>query len=105
MTADDVARLVEAELRGVLNTDTQMRIRAWGVGPYPIQCSWEQGRPGERFTCWVVAVHSDYNAGVGYCEQGFGPQTPWAVINLSAGTVADQGRARFRSLEKAVDDL
>src|SRR5262245_56708256 len=96
MTVDDVTRVVEAELRGVRDPDTEMRIRALLVWPYPAERDWEHGK---RLTCWTVAEDVDAGTAIAYSDQGFGPARPWGVVSLAGHEV---GRDWFRSLEDAV---
>jgi hypothetical protein len=106
MTVDEVTKLVEAELRRVPDAEAEMKIRALLVRPYAVERYWDYGKPGERFTCWVVAEDPKYSVGVAYCERGFGPECPWGLIFLSGPHMSiGMDSAWFRSLEEAVNDL
>jgi hypothetical protein len=96
LTADQVVKLVEEELRRVRDVEAEMRLRSLLVRPHAVLRDWDQGRPGEQLECWTVAEHADSNTGVAYCEH---LQNRWGVVDLSAPGV---GKSWFRSLEAAV---
>jgi len=97
-TSDEVARLVEAELRRVRDVEAEMRIRATLVRPYPVERDWEYGKAGDQVTCWTVAEDVDAGLAIAYSEHGFGPNKPWGLVPLSGH---EMGRDWFRSLEEA----
>jgi hypothetical protein len=43
---------------------------------------WDYGTPGEAYQCWLVLADRSSNAGITYCESGFGPATPWGLVSV-----------------------
>lgn len=48
--------------------------------PAPIRLAWDYGQPGETFGGWLVFSDPRRRTGIAYCDQGFGPKSPWGLI-------------------------
>jgi hypothetical protein len=105
LTTKDVSSLVSEELIRIRDRILLTRIQELLVIPYPVERSWDYGRPGEKFTCWTVLEHPPSNTGIVYCPQGFGPSDPWGLIFLSGEHMEiGMDSAWFSTLESAMRD-
>jgi len=72
---------IETELRSVGDQRAVAAVRRFLVQPQRIILSWDYGPPGQQFAGWTVL---DDRAGSGaeivFCEEGFGPSSPWGLI-------------------------
>lgn len=75
--------LVEAELSQLNDARVMAHIRGLLVEPRMVMRVFDYGSPGERFPCWSILDHDASNTGIAYCEQGFGPKTPWGLVFLT----------------------
>ncbi len=77
--------LVEAELVELNNARIETHVRGLLISPHAVVRGWDYGAKDEAYPCWSVLEHKVSNTGISYCEQGFGPETPWGLVFL-AGT-------------------
>jgi hypothetical protein len=82
-TASNIAVLVELELLRFSDPAQGDAVRVLLVFPRCEQRGWDYGEKGQIFPCWIVAEHSESNTAFAYCEQGFGPKSPWDLLCLS----------------------
>lgn len=47
---------------------------------------WDYGSADEAYPCWSVLDHLTSNTGIAYCDQGFGPNSPWGLVMLSGSS-------------------
>jgi hypothetical protein len=80
--------LIDAELSLLKDIRVVAHIRALLVEPTPVMRDWDYGREGEQFPCWSVLEHSASNTGIAYCENGFGPRSPWGLVSLESHQLA-----------------
>lgn len=85
MTVDAVTlkRLVEADLGKVGDARVESYIRGLLVEPMPALRDWDYGKPGQQYVCWTVLEHHPSNNSIAYCEDGFGPRSPWGLLFLT----------------------
>jgi hypothetical protein len=50
--------------------------------PTPIRLGWDYGAPGGTFDGWLVLSDPGQRTGIAYCDQGFGPKSPWGLIGI-----------------------
>jgi hypothetical protein len=104
-TSDDVGKAVEAEINRISQPELVTRIRELLV---PIRCEqreWDYGDPGLTYPCWIVAEHAASNTAIAYCEQGFGPSSPWGLLAIRGEHMSiGMDCGWFISLEEAVRD-
>jgi len=43
---------------------------------------WEYGPDGQTYPCWIILEHPPSNSCIAYCDEGFGPQSPWGLLFL-----------------------
>ena len=43
---------------------------------------WDYSDPPSEFACWMVAIFPSRRLGIVYCDQGHGPDEPWALVDL-----------------------
>jgi hypothetical protein len=81
--AQDIQALVELELKKVRDPRVIAHIRQLLVTPTVMMRPWDYGTPGQMFPCWSVLDHPSSNTGIVYCLSGFGPLSPWGLVNLN----------------------
>jgi len=74
--------LVEAELAQLGDARVVAHIRSLLIEPAPILRDWDYGDEGQKYVCWTVLEHQSSNTGIAYCEEGFGPRSPWGLVAL-----------------------
>ena len=74
--------LVESDLGHLSDGRVLAHIRSLLVPATPVLRSWDYGFDGERYPCWTVLEHAASNTGIAYCENGFGPRSPWGLVFL-----------------------
>ena len=102
--AEDIERLVQAELGRIADGEIVKAIVPLLVGPRLEDRPWDYG-PDETYPCWIVLEHPPSNTCIAYCEEGFGPRCPWGLLFLSGRHLSmgmDSGW--FRTLEDAFRD-
>jgi hypothetical protein len=77
LTAESLTAQIERELARLNDRRVIAHIRERLVPPKTQMRPWDYGAPGEAFPCWFVFEDKPINAGIAYCESGFGPRTPW----------------------------
>jgi hypothetical protein len=101
--AEQLKALVENALERITDPKLTDRIRELLVPPYPVERAWDYGMPSEHFTCWTVLEHRASNAGIAFCEKGFGPSYPWGLVFLTGPRVSiGMDSSWFASLEDAM---
>jgi hypothetical protein len=80
MTASEITAFVEKELTKISDVRVRDRIREFLVSPHPVDGSWDYGKEGQTYVCWIVLEHHESETGVAYCEEGFGPTMPWGLM-------------------------
>lgn len=91
---EHLTSLIQDELKTVSDKRLLDFITPLLVTPKPILRKWHYGKEGEQYTCWTVLEYPSTNIGIAYCEQGFGPRTPWGMViikgeHLSIGMDCD----------------
>ncbi len=86
ITPAKIRSLVEVELLKLNDTRVVSHIHGLRVQPQAILREWDYGAPGESYPCWSVLDHGKSNTGIAYCEQGFGPRSPWGLVFLSGSS-------------------
>lgn len=103
LNAEKVSFLAERELQRISQPELVSLIQQLRVEPRCELREWDYGELGEAYPCWIVLEHKDSNTGVAYCEQGFGPATPWGILFLSGPHMSiGADFSWFVSLEDAV---
>lgn len=75
--------LVNRELDLLKDTRVVNHVRTLLVQPISIVRAWDYGASDEAYPCWSVLEHPKSNTGIAYCEQGFGPASPWGLVFLT----------------------
>ena len=79
--AQEMRELLKAQLAAIDDPARRALLETYLVWPQPLILKWGYGKPGERYTCWLVASHR--NTRIVYCDQGFGPAYPWGIVGPS----------------------
>jgi hypothetical protein len=105
LSASEVSALVEEQLARLTNPQVVRLIRSLLVPPRCELRPWDYGAPDTHYPCWIVAEHAASKTGFAYCEEGFGPGSPWGLLWIS-GEHLNMGMdcGWFDSLEDAVRD-
>jgi hypothetical protein len=74
--------LVERDLSLLSDGRVMAHIRSLLVPAKRVLRSWNYGIDGEQYPCWTVLEHPASNTGIAYCENGFGPGSPWGLVFL-----------------------
>jgi hypothetical protein len=80
--AQALTALIESEVTKVSDPRVIAHVRGLLVDPTVTMRRWDYGREDERYPCWTVLRHQPSNTGIAYCEQGFGPRSPWGLVFL-----------------------
>lgn len=105
MDAATVSQLVEEQIALIEQPELAEAIRSSLVLPRLENREWDYGEEGQTYPCWIVVEHKESNTGIAYCEQGFGPSSPWGLLFLE-GSRRNMGMdaAWFRFLGDAVQE-
>lgn len=105
LSASQVSSLVEAEIGKISNPRVIELIRRLIVPPRCESRPWDYGVSGATYPCWIVAEHPASNTAFAYCEEGFGPSSPWGLLSLSGDYLSmGMDSSWFTSLEAVVKD-
>ena len=80
--ASTLTDLIENELKGISNEQVVRHVRGLLVQPKPIPMNWDYGEAGQQYVCWIVLEEADAKVGIAYCDEGFGPKSPWGLVFL-----------------------
>jgi len=83
MNSDAIDALVDQELKGITDAKLAERIAGLRVKPHCVERAWDYGEDGLTYPCWTILEHGDSNTGIAYCNEGFGPSSPWGLVSLS----------------------
>ena len=89
--ATQLKLMIDAELSRITDDRVLRHVRGLLVEPHVSMRGWDYGEPSQRYACWIVLENDD--TGIGYCENGFGPRTPWGLLFLK-----DDGRDGILSM-------
>lgn len=81
--ANTIAQLFENELKALSDNRVREFIRDLAINPTAVMRDWDYGTVGQQYPCWTVLEHHPTNTGIGYCEEGFGPRSPWGLVFLT----------------------
>jgi hypothetical protein len=102
LNSSSIAAIVTEQLSRIHDPNLAATLQPLLVEPAPILRDWDYGAPGEQFVCWSVIEHPASNTGIAYCEQGFGPTSPWGLVFLSGSHMSiGMDSAWYCSLEGA----
>jgi len=89
--SDEVKALVARQAAVVADATRREALRGILLPvPRREERDWEYGEAGERFPYWVVAESPARGIILVYCEQGFGPESPWGFLFVDAPTEAER---------------
>ena len=88
---DILRALVEEELARTADARVTNHIRSLLVEPKPVLRDWDYGEKGQQYLCWIVLEHHASETGIAYCENGFGPGSPWGLIGLEGSQHLSMG--------------
>jgi hypothetical protein len=80
--AAQISAAIDADLRNLRDPRVRAHIEAFRLPtPTPIRLGWDYGKADEAFDGWLVFDDREHHDGIAFCDQGFGPRTPWGLIN------------------------
>lgn len=74
-----IQNLVEEQISGIKDNDRQSALRAIIVDPYVELREWDYAE-NTKYQCWIIAKPKNDDHVFAYCNEGFGPNTPWGII-------------------------
>jgi hypothetical protein len=81
-TAAAVAAALDEDLARLRDPRVLASIQAFRLAtPTPIRLAWDYGEPDQKFDGWLVFDDPGQGTGIAYCDQGFGPKSPWGLIS------------------------
>ena len=83
MNSSQVRTLVEAALSQIEDERLRERISQLLVPPHCELREWDYGEGDQEFPCWIILEHQPSNTCIAYCEEGFGPASPWGLLFIS----------------------
>lgn len=102
-TTDEVAVLVEAEVRKIANASIVQGIQTFLIKPRLEMRTWGWGKTPADYPVWIVAESSRYDYGVAFSDYGFAPEHSWGLVFLSHGDF-DADYCWYSTLEDAYKD-
>lgn len=69
-----------AEFERFADPTLVLALRSFLIAPRLELRTWEWTSEGAKFPTWVVAESPNYDYGIVYSENGFGPANPWGLI-------------------------
>jgi hypothetical protein len=85
VSAEVLKSLIESELATVSDARVTAHVRRALVEPHVVLCNWDYGEPGQQHPCWIVLKDAHSGGEIAYCEDGFGPRSPWGLITSVDG--------------------
>ena len=80
VSKEEVAALVAEQVALIEDSDRRDLLLRLLVEPRVEEREWDYGEEGERYPYWVVAESPEHHLILVYCEQGFGPESPWGWL-------------------------
>jgi hypothetical protein len=81
VTATSLQEMIECELAGVGDARVVRHVRRQLVEPRSLLLKWDYGEPDQEYPGWIVLQDMQSGAEIAYCEQGFGPRSPWGLVD------------------------
>ena len=78
-----VSEILEAAIAEIEDGEVVDAIRRFLVTPKCVMRNWDY-EDDTRFPCWIVASDPASNTAIAYCELGFGPASPWGLLNQNS---------------------
>lgn len=82
VSREQIVTLVTQEMDLIENPAMKTELSKYLVAPTLQRRKWQYSNPPSEFTCWMVAVFPTRGLGIVYCDQGHGPDSPWALVDL-----------------------
>lgn len=79
-------------------------VRSLLVQPKISMRQWDYGATDTRLPCWIVLVDQTSETAIVYCEEGFGPETPWGLLSTDPARSMGMDSGWFRTFTEAVFD-
>lgn len=78
-----IKQLLQKELEKITDPIVRAGIEKVLVEPTSHIRKWDYSTTNESFICWIIATDILTDTSIIYCEQGFGPETPWGLVSSS----------------------
>lgn len=76
----DVVKILDAAIGEIPYPDVVAAIQKHRVTPRVEMRDWDY-KENTQYPCWIVAVHPESQTAIAYSEHGFGPDSPWGLLN------------------------
>ena len=105
MDRRELEALIKTQLEAIEQQELIACIKNRLIAPRLEKRAWDYGEPGATFPCWICVEDPPTNTCIAYCEQGFGPTSPWGLLFLE-GKFSSIGMDSqwYLSLEEAARD-
>lgn len=80
ISSDWLKLQIETELKTIDDAIVLAFIEARLVEPHVVMRDWDYGAPGQQYPCWTIFEDHGRDLALVYCDEGFGPQTPWGMV-------------------------
>lgn len=80
ISSDWLKLQIETELKAINDAVVLAFIRARLIEPHIVMRDWDYGVPTRQLPCWTVFEDCSRDLALVYCDEGFGPRTPWGMV-------------------------
>lgn len=83
ISQQEVNSLINNEIESIDDPLIVSALRPILIEPEIREMDWNYGPEGQKYACWVVARDQTSDTEIVYCEDGFGPETPFGLVGIS----------------------
>jgi hypothetical protein len=76
----DVDAILRAAINDISDSNVVAELSKYLVVPRLVMRDWDYAED-TKYPCSIVAIDSATQTAIAYCEFGFGPGTPWGILN------------------------
>jgi hypothetical protein len=98
---EEMNTIIESQMEQISDPVVRDALKSLLVEPFLQQRKWDYD--DISYSCWVVADDPKSDTRYIYCEEGFGPSSPWGILSIS-GHEMGMDSSWFQSLERAFYD-
>ena len=92
MTSADIAVLINDDMSAMHDVRVVAYVGSLLITPpRPLLLGWVYGASEDVFEGFLVLDHPKSGTAIAYCQQGFGPATPWGLISTTHGLPPSMG--------------
>lgn len=76
----DITEMLLAATDDISDPEVVVELNKYLVVPKLVMRDWDYA-DGVQYPCSIVAIDPNTQTAIAYCEFGFGPQSPWGILN------------------------